>query len=59
MTKKTWITYPAFTFGGYIAVDYAGVRFWGRTETDAILARAKRGNVWPPLRYSQHKGQSK
>ena len=46
MRVNTWVVYQR-QMGDYIAVDHAGESFYGRTEYDAVLNRARNGRVLP------------
>ena len=46
MRVNTWVTYQR-QMGDWIAVDHAGQSFYGRTELDAVLHRARKGRVFP------------
>jgi len=47
MRVNTWVVYERHQSGGWIAVDHAGKSFYGRTEFDAVIARATKGRVFP------------
>ena len=46
MSVNTWVVYERSN-GGWIAVDHAGKSFYGSTEIDAVLHRARKGRVFP------------
>ncbi len=46
MAVRTWIVYERPQSGGYIATDHAGKSFYGNTELEAVLHRARKGRVF-------------